>query len=782
MKSRNSKQSKNYCHAVVVQLFIFLLIQISSSYLSSPITQRRRHRWDATTTTYNKNELRLHSSLSPSQPTKDEKQSNSNNLNQEERRIIRGKVNEIDFCMAPSDVSLSRTNSDNNAYLNNNSSSNLSLTRALNDATNRVVRRILLSKSWPSAEALNRSLRMVLSSKNGNSDADATATAAVTTAIEEDDNTAKCPVPRPILNIIMRRGKDQNIPRPILNMITRPRRNKDQINDDNDNDTTIPKNKGVIKGDLLLSSSDSSTSSPNSSSRTNEQWVSDQLQAFQTTYGSIAGYNYAEAYLESILSLATNGVESKRVKDVLQDGVYDESYKRLISVLQSAGVELLLNDDDSDNGGNSDGLKRIGETLSQQDICLSVMDKIQMKKGRNKDGVTTTTVDAVEKSETNEIENEKEEEPTVIPSSATTETKQFRFPFFFKKAKEEIISQEEQKPEEAQEEEEEELKPEDLGGVLLSSSEPSMTRQLNALANIVQRTLLFGGDDEILVLAETLEADIPAFQKRWKNNTSQQVGYEYLSNLILLLRNCYTKGIVSNLDPPLPISSTSYSNSYERLMANLVEGGSGYIKPKPNLSNEYFYNTMIPKNAQDEFGRFALWEVSLRRNQEKNKPKGIKLTPAYPEDLVGNWTVKDEIGGKIIGISTIGFLPDGEIQIYNNNNPNSSSSSSTTATTTTNTGLRWRLDAGPTHLDTVTFQVVSSNDGAILQYKGFIDRGARLESRYSKRSITIRGAVTFLMRDATSSGGSKLLTDNELLSPLDFRMETTRFNMIKIVS
>ena len=78
--------------------------------------------------------------------------------------------------------------------------------------------------------------------------------------------------------------------------------------------------------------------------------------------------------------------------------------------------------------------------------------------------------------------------------------------------------------------------------------------------------------------------------------------------------------------------------------------------------------------------------------------------------MIGNWTVKDEIGGKIIGISTIGFLPDGEIQIYNNNNnPNSSFPSSTT---TTNTGLRWRLDAGPTHLDTVTFQVVSSNINA----------------------------------------------------------------------
>ena len=51
-------------------------------------------------------------------------------------------------------------------------------------------------------------------------------------------------------------------------------------------------------------------------------------------------------------------------------------------------------------------------------------------------------------------------------------------------------------------------------------------------------------------------------------------------------------------------------------------------------------------------------KVSLRRNQEKNKPKGVGLTPSCPEDLVGNWTVKDEIGCKILGVSTISFLPD----------------------------------------------------------------------------------------------------------------------------
>ena len=52
-------------------------------------------------------------------------------------------------------------------------------------------------------------------------------------------------------------------------------------------------------------------------------------------------------------------------------------------------------------------------------------------------------------------------------------------------------------------------------GVLLSAAKPTVTRQLNVLSNIVQRTLIFGGDQELLVLAETLDADRPAFLRRW---------------------------------------------------------------------------------------------------------------------------------------------------------------------------------------------------------------------------------------------------------------------------
>lgn len=225
------------------------------------------------------------------------------------------------------------------------------------------------------------------------------------------------------------------------------------------------------------------------------------------------------------------------------------------------------------------------------------------------------------------------------------------------------------------------LEPRDLGGVLLSAEEPSMTRQLNVLANIVQRALLFGGDQELLVLAETLEADKPAFIQRWYPDTGGTVenleeetrpGVQFLNCLVELLTRCYKDGAVYELTPPLSLIQ-SYENSYERLVASLVELGSGYIKPI-NVKRDKILAT-IPKTATEEFGRFAEWETVIR----KSSPD----VGAYPDDLLGSWEVKDEVGGKTIGVSTVVFNPQGEVEVREPLK-----------------GLRWRLDPGPTHLDT----------------------------------------------------------------------------------
>ena len=200
----------------------------------------------------------------------------------------RAKVNEIDFCMAPSDLSISGAisssaytmSSQKNMYDSSDISLEeaepkqiISLTRALNSASNRGLRRIMLSRTWPSAEALNQSFRQVLAAEKASSDTGSE-------EIDDDSNGPKCPIPRPVLNILMGRQLKTNKQSPV-------------------GKADIIQTKGAFK-----------------KGRTDEEWISDQIAVFSQTYGELPGYDLAEAYLECILSLATSGIESPKVTEV----------------------------------------------------------------------------------------------------------------------------------------------------------------------------------------------------------------------------------------------------------------------------------------------------------------------------------------------------------------------------------------------------------------------------------------------------------------------------------
>ena len=463
-------------------------------------------------------------------------------------------------------------------------------------------------------------------------------------------------------------------------------------------------------------------------------------------------------------------------------GVYDDSYRRLIAVLRTAGAVF---EGEAIEMNNHDKQKqprmKIARKLKDQDICLSMLDKITMRneklnenEGENEEKKQEEEKTVIEEQMEQKIDEkeavtvDKEEIANIEVKSGEDKGKKRlkeRLLFFMKKienVEEENEIKQVKDDEKNKEENDEEtvefsdqIKREDLGAVLLSAEEPTVTRQLNVLSNIVQRALLFGGDDELLVLSETLEADKPAFIQRWYPDSIQDCdpktetrpGVQFFNCLIQLMKDCYTYGVVTELEPPYPLTG-SYSNSYERLTALLVELGSGYIKP----INTKKASKNLPKTPKEELIRFSQWEVSLRQI----KPD----VSDYPSDLLGSWQVKDEIGGKIIGTSTVVFRSEGEVFV----DPPLR-------------GLRWRLDPGPTHLDTCTFQVLNE-DGAIIQYKGFLDRGARLESRFSKRAIKIRGAVTFQMRDSeTALLGDEYKRD---MLPIDTMTGTTRFVMTKV--
>ena len=491
--------------------------------------------------------------------------------------------------------------------------------------------------------------------------------------------------------------------------------------------------------------------------------------------------------------------------------MYDESYRRFISVLKSVGavfeeVESKLEETEHNpKTGNDEskmkhtGLKKIAPKLINQDICLSMLDKIAIRKeeqeqqkeldgaGNVKSVSTKYPNDQSPPSNARDMLSDKEQldETKMQPQESNENVKEikskepkeksFKFPFFFLSRKKsdklntptpstELASDGSKNDEsltgnEQMKEKETQIQPRDLGAVLLSAEEPSMTRQLNILANIVQRALLFGGDQELLVLSETLEADKPAFVQRWYPDSGinyssvedeRRPGVQFLNSLVQLLKESYIDGVVVDLEPRSPMTQ-SYRNAYERLIGTLVELGSGYIKPL-NRGKDILLGT-LPKSPKEEFGRFAEWEVNIRQTSPD--------VDSYPEDLVGEWKVQDEIGGKTIGVSTVVLAGQGEVVLK-----------------PPLTGLRWRLDPGPTHLDTCTFQFLS-DDGDIFQYKGFIDRGARLESRFSKRPIQIRGSVTFQMRDGEAALMSKAYKKDML--PFDVKTGTTRFVMTKSV-
>lgn len=436
---------------------------------------------------------------------------------------------------------------------------------------------------------------------------------------------------------------------------------------------------------------------------------------------------------------------------MLAGGVYSESYRRFINVLKSVGTEFI------EVPGTNPPLTKIGKKLVDSDICLSTLDKINLRKEslsqESEEEMVVKEASAAADNIPANTTNTVETEPS-IKGKSSRRNKVLSLLRGRKGRNNRRLSADVASTNDEEKEENDSSSRDDLGGVLLSSNEPSMTRQLNALSNIAKRALLFGGDQEILVLSETLEADKAAFIQRWYPGTSYDIdvteesrpGVQFFNNLVCLLRKCYAEGSISDLEPPLPICA-SYANSYERLVANLVELGSGYINP---WSLQKILS-VLPKTPTEEFGRFAKWETSLR-----------KISPdinAYPSDLIGKWQVQDEVGGETIGISIVEFELDGKV-----------------AVSPPMLGLRWRLDPGPTHLDTCTFQVLSE-DGAILQYRGFVDRGARLESRFSRRSIKIQGAVTFQMRD----GDALIMGDDyrKDMLPVSSKTATTRFVMTK---
>ncbi|CAM9241969.1 unnamed protein product, partial [Sphacelaria rigidula] len=259
------------------------------------------------------------------------------------------------------------------------------------------------------------------------------------------------------------------------------------------------------------------------------------------------------------------------------------------------------------------------------------------------------------------------------------------------------------------------------------AEESTPTRALNTLANRVVRTVCVGADNDLQGLAREMESKRAKFMmkwigKQWKGSQEDS----FYDALVILVRN--------GLSDDPPALHGPYLNSFQRLMGIVVQEVGTRSTPA---------SAMVLKS-------FFAWEREIRK--ELTEP----AWESNPPDLVGSWALDtmgwdglNDLPGDGLEVEDYGlhdlvvaFRKDGRVQVP----------------AEAGLGLQWRVEPGPTHLDTVYFEMIPSapklqgasdpgaGGGTTMSYTGYVDRGARIEARFSKRFVKMTGRLTTVVR------------------------------------
>uniref|UniRef100_A0A7S2UV57 Uncharacterized protein n=1 Tax=Fibrocapsa japonica TaxID=94617 RepID=A0A7S2UV57_9STRA len=255
-------------------------------------------------------------------------------------------------------------------------------------------------------------------------------------------------------------------------------------------------------------------------------------------------------------------------------------------------------------------------------------------------------------------------------------------------------------------------------------TQATVSKDLNRVANKVARVISYGSDQDIKALAVSLQADLTTLTQEWQlaADSQEKVFYEAM---LSLLRDGFD-GAKSYLtsDSSLRVHNAvaklkgSYLNSFERLVSLLVET----------------IGTGAGITSSEVLKGFSTWETQVRKNVTEPR------WDALPKELTGPWMLMEgdaamdfpgydtEINQQIVYLN-----PDGTVKVDSESGE----------------GIEWSLEPGPTHLDTVRFQVRAFGTGpeeTILNYVGYIDRGQRLETKFSKQPVRMKGRLITTFR------------------------------------
>jgi len=298
----------------------------------------------------------------------------------------------------------------------------------------------------------------------------------------------------------------------------------------------------------------------------------------------------------------------------------------------------------------------------------------------------------------------------------------------------------------------------------------TITKELNYISNTVSRAMLYGGSEQKEMLAADIEMNIfnvlgnfnvPLYENQLfvassdtNSNLKECQEATYMRALAFLLRfglvaaQEQISGAITNTGlfgeskiegrigaitievPPLRLYD-AYTNAFQRVIEVCLSEIS---------------NRNVPQNEEDLLLNFVQWEQILRQNLTAD------IWAPNPTELAGDWELIDIAGGGSLknlmvndadmyfgmrkGI-TVQLKKDGIVYV-----------DSVTATATpTGSASRWFFKPGPAHLDTCEFNIgFKSNPDLVLRYTGFIDRGQRIESRFSNNPIRMTGRVMSIVK------------------------------------
>jgi len=274
------------------------------------------------------------------------------------------------------------------------------------------------------------------------------------------------------------------------------------------------------------------------------------------------------------------------------------------------------------------------------------------------------------------------------------------------------------------------------------------TGTANALSNRLLRAACYGDRDDVAVVRGELEAALAT-------NLLGREASAYVEALATLATSKEKTAVADSAfatfflerraETPLAARlGDAYVVALQRFLGELTRrgaiAGAGFSKVVSDQTSppSSLPSLLLGTTASTSSGRGSLrfnfieWEMRLRRDLVTSRAKDSERA-LHPKDFAGTWQIVfvsetpddslplDSAVASEDGVAIeVAFLPDGRVLPTAKNKPTT-----------------WRVRPGPAHLDTCEFSVDLADRS--VSFCGYVDRGQRIESRFSKRPIKVSG-------------------------------------------